>query len=113
VILTTAPRRCLLLENVAKLGEGAQELSALNGWCRRQLTCGRDAEKRIGYRLAQFRRIPPAAERKQLPCKGGIDLIDVDGRGLGRATESDISAGRADVANRHRHMARQLALDVH
>ena len=34
-------------------------------------------------------------------------------RGVLRAAEPDVAAGRADIADRDRHVARQLALDVH
>src|SRR5260221_8213821 len=111
-MLTLAARRRLLLQYVAELGERAQQLPTLDRRARAEFTGGRDAEERVGNRLPQLRRIPPAAQRVQLPRKSGIDLVDVDRRGFRGAAESDVTACRADVADRHRHVAGQLPLDV-
>ena len=112
VVLALPTRGRLVHEDVSVLGERPQQLAALNRRGASKFARPSNAEEGVGNRLTQSGGVPCSVRsREQLPRHRRIDLIDVD-RAIVRAAEADVAPGRADVADRHGHVARQLALNV-
>ena len=109
MILPPAALGHLEFRHVVELWKRTQQLSRENRRTGAQLAGPRHAEERIGDRAAQRARVPAPV---RIPGQvRGIDLIDLDA-GVGESAVANIAPGRSDVADRQRHVASELTLDV-